>query len=204
MDEDFYATAYPSVHDNLKLRTDEHVTLESPPSTTEPLLSLKNLDDTYNFGDQFINDKPTKDDQNKSNVEAETVFIIPDPSHQTDTSAPPVSTPVINISSPKPSSPPVHAPLITASTGITSTILALPPPLPTQSSSNSDLAARVADLEKRNVNLEHAFTTQNKTINNISFKIFKLEHRDLEYRIDNYVRDAVKDSVEVALRALLL
>ncbi|GJZ95415.1 hypothetical protein Tco_0667749, partial [Tanacetum coccineum] len=24
MDEDFYATAYPKVHENLKLRTDEH------------------------------------------------------------------------------------------------------------------------------------------------------------------------------------
>ncbi|GJT38539.1 hypothetical protein Tco_0938404 [Tanacetum coccineum] len=110
MDEDFYATAYPSVHDNLKLRTDEHVTLESPPSTTEPLLSLKNLDDTYNFGDQFINDKPTKDDQNKSNVEAETVFIIPDPSHQTDTSAPPVVLLlVINILLLNRPSTPVHA-----------------------------------------------------------------------------------------------
>ncbi|GJV12926.1 hypothetical protein Tco_1354467 [Tanacetum coccineum] len=75
MDEDFYATAYP-----------------------------KNLDETDNFGDQFLNDKPTKDDQEKTNVVDETDSIIPDLSHQTNTSAPPVTTPVINISSPKPSS----------------------------------------------------------------------------------------------------
>ncbi|GJW41424.1 hypothetical protein Tco_0067269 [Tanacetum coccineum] len=65
MDEDFYATAYP-----------------------------KNLDETDNFGDQFLNDKPTEDDQEKTNVVDETDSIIPDLSHQTNTSAPPVTTPL--------------------------------------------------------------------------------------------------------------
>ncbi|GJV90807.1 hypothetical protein Tco_1538620 [Tanacetum coccineum] len=111
MDEDFYATAYPKVHENLKLRTDEHVILENPESSSATLSSMKNLDETDNFGDQFLNDKPTEDDQEKTNVVDETDSIIPDPSHQTNTSAPPVTTPVINISSPKPSSQ-VNAPPI--------------------------------------------------------------------------------------------
>ncbi|GJX77906.1 hypothetical protein Tco_0324717 [Tanacetum coccineum] len=104
IDEDFYATAYPKVHENLKLRTDEHVILENPESSSVTLSSMKNLDETDNFGDQFLNDKPTEDDQEKTNVVDETDSIIPDLSHQTNTSAPPVTTPVINISSPKPSS----------------------------------------------------------------------------------------------------
>ncbi|GJT54125.1 hypothetical protein Tco_0989179 [Tanacetum coccineum] len=164
---------------------------------------MKNLDDTDIFGDQFLNDKPTKDDQDKSNVEAEIVSIILDPSHQTDIPAPPVSTPVIDISSPQPSSH-VNAPLLTATTEMKTTILALPPPLPSQSAIDSGLAARVAELEKRNAELEHVFTIQNKTTNNLASRIFTLEHRDLEYKIKNYVRDAVKDSVQAALRAPLL
>ncbi|GJW86903.1 hypothetical protein Tco_0162243 [Tanacetum coccineum] len=72
-------------------------------SSSATLSSMKNLDETDKFGDQFLNDKPTEDDQEKTNVVDETESIIPDPSHQTNTSAPPVTTPVINISSPKPS-----------------------------------------------------------------------------------------------------
>ncbi|GKA45362.1 hypothetical protein Tco_0738158 [Tanacetum coccineum] len=100
MDEDFYDTTYPKVHENLKLRVDEHVILENPESSSVTLSSMKNLDETYNCGDQFLNDKPIEDNQEKTNVVDETDSIIPDQSHQTNTSAPPV----INISSPKPSS----------------------------------------------------------------------------------------------------
>ncbi|GJZ58439.1 retrovirus-related pol polyprotein from transposon TNT 1-94, partial [Tanacetum coccineum] len=62
MDEDFYATVYPNVHDNLKLRIDEHVLLKNPTSPTRTLSSMKNLDDTDKFRDQFLNDKPTEDE----------------------------------------------------------------------------------------------------------------------------------------------
>ncbi|GJR49014.1 hypothetical protein Tco_1317117 [Tanacetum coccineum] len=51
--------------------------------------SMKNLDDTFNFGDQFLHDKPTEDDQEKSKVREESDSTIPDSSHQTVTSTPP-------------------------------------------------------------------------------------------------------------------
>ncbi|GJT68354.1 copia protein [Tanacetum coccineum] len=38
-------------------------------------LSMKNLDDTFNFGDQFLYDKPTEDDQEKSKVREESDSI---------------------------------------------------------------------------------------------------------------------------------
>ncbi|GKG34112.1 hypothetical protein Tco_0434271, partial [Tanacetum coccineum] len=66
--------------------------------------SMKNLDDTYNFGDQFLYDKPTEDDQEKSKVIEESDSTIPNPSHQTVTSTPPVIAPFTDVSSPKPSS----------------------------------------------------------------------------------------------------
>ncbi|GKF74781.1 hypothetical protein Tco_0224225, partial [Tanacetum coccineum] len=85
MDDEFLATAYPKVHENLKLITDERVIEENPESHSGSMSSMKNLDDTDNFGDQFLYD-------------------IPDPSHQKVTSTPPVIAPFTDVSSTKPSS----------------------------------------------------------------------------------------------------
>ncbi|GJX07009.1 hypothetical protein Tco_0194941 [Tanacetum coccineum] len=101
MDDEFLATAYPKVHENLKLITDERVIDDNPESHSGSMSSMKNLDDTYNFGDQFLYDKPTEDDQEKSKVREESDSTIPDPSHQTVTSTPPVIAPFTNVSSTK-------------------------------------------------------------------------------------------------------
>ncbi|GJY88104.1 hypothetical protein Tco_0502732 [Tanacetum coccineum] len=73
MDDEFLATAYPKVHENLKLIADETISMT-----------------LFNFGDQFLHDKPTEDDQEKSKVREESDSTFPDPSHQTVTSTPPV------------------------------------------------------------------------------------------------------------------
>ncbi|GJX41794.1 hypothetical protein Tco_0256784 [Tanacetum coccineum] len=78
MDDEFLATAYPKVHENLKLITDERVIDDKPESHSGSMSSMKNLDDTFNFGDQFLYDKPTKDDQEKSKVREESESTIPD------------------------------------------------------------------------------------------------------------------------------
>ncbi|GJR36933.1 hypothetical protein Tco_1212617 [Tanacetum coccineum] len=103
MDEEFLATAYPKVHENLKHITDEHVIKDNPESHSGSMSSMKNLEDTDNFGDQFLNDKPTEDDQDKSKVVDESDSTIPNPSHQTIMSTPPVIAPVNDLSYPKPS-----------------------------------------------------------------------------------------------------
>ncbi|GJS11655.1 hypothetical protein Tco_0368451 [Tanacetum coccineum] len=59
-------SSYPKVHENLKLITDERVIDDKPESHSGSMSSMKNLDDTFNFGDQFLHDKPIKDDQEKS------------------------------------------------------------------------------------------------------------------------------------------
>ncbi|GJX25514.1 hypothetical protein Tco_0231810 [Tanacetum coccineum] len=103
MDDDFLATAYPKVHENLKLITDERVIDDKPESQSGSMSSMKNLDDTFNFGDQFLYDKPTKDDQEKSKVREESDSTIPDTIHQTVTSTPPVIAPFTDVSSTRPS-----------------------------------------------------------------------------------------------------
>nr|GEV41229.1 hypothetical protein [Tanacetum cinerariifolium] len=65
MHEDFVATVYPKVHERLKLTTEEHDHIENLPSLSETLLSMKNLDDAFTLGDQFLNDKPPKKNQKR-------------------------------------------------------------------------------------------------------------------------------------------
>ncbi|GKG56117.1 hypothetical protein Tco_0577192, partial [Tanacetum coccineum] len=48
MNDEFLATAYPD---------------DKPESHSGSMSSMKNLDDTFNFGDQFLHDNPTEDDQ---------------------------------------------------------------------------------------------------------------------------------------------
>ncbi|GKD43207.1 hypothetical protein Tco_1267852 [Tanacetum coccineum] len=45
MDDEFLATAYPKVHENLKLITDERVIEENPESHSGSMSSMKNLND---------------------------------------------------------------------------------------------------------------------------------------------------------------
>ncbi|GKE90610.1 hypothetical protein Tco_1571705, partial [Tanacetum coccineum] len=140
MDEEFLATAYPKVHENLKLITDERVIEDNPESHSGSMSSMKNLEDTDNFGDQFLYDKPTEDDQEKSKVVDESDSTIPDPSHQTVTSTPPVIAPVIDLSFPKPSSQVTTPPINTEATSITTTLPEITPFIALQ--------LRVAKLEQ--------------------------------------------------------
>ncbi|GJU52531.1 hypothetical protein Tco_1226245 [Tanacetum coccineum] len=80
----------------LHLITDKRVIDDKPESRSgSNVLPWKNYDDTFNFGDQFLHDKPTEDDQEKSKAREESDSTIPDPSHQTETSTPPVIAPFI-------------------------------------------------------------------------------------------------------------
>ncbi|GJX65360.1 hypothetical protein Tco_0299703 [Tanacetum coccineum] len=98
MHEDFVATVYPQVHESLKHTDDEHVHLENPLSSIGTLTSIKNLDN-FNFMDQFFNDKPTEEEPDNANVEIEVDSMVTVPIYQASSSAPPLSTPVIIVSS---------------------------------------------------------------------------------------------------------
>ncbi|GJR77535.1 hypothetical protein Tco_0089900 [Tanacetum coccineum] len=74
--DEFMADLYPKVQESLKFPADEHVILEDPLSSTGTRSSMKNLEDAYAIGDQFINDKSTDDEPGKLNVEAEVVFMV--------------------------------------------------------------------------------------------------------------------------------
>ncbi|GJV81457.1 hypothetical protein Tco_1517327 [Tanacetum coccineum] len=140
MDDDFLATAYPKVHENLKLITDERVIDDKPESHSGSMSSMKNLDDSVNFGDQFLHDKPTEDDQEKPKAKEKSGSTIPDPSHQTVTTTPPVIPPFAEISSSMPSLLITPPPINTEATTITTSLPEITPFIALQ--------LRVAKLEQ--------------------------------------------------------
>ncbi|GKC29290.1 hypothetical protein Tco_1036584, partial [Tanacetum coccineum] len=124
MYDDFVATVYPQVHESLKHTSEEHVQMDNSLSSTGTLSSMKNLDN-FNFSDQFIADKSLEEESGNSNVDTEVESMITVPIHQASSSAPPLSTPVIDLSPPKPVSTPT---VFIATTATTATTLPLPPP----------------------------------------------------------------------------
>ncbi|GJS81375.1 hypothetical protein Tco_0747916 [Tanacetum coccineum] len=153
MQDEFVAIVYPKVHESLKHITEEHVHLENPLSSSGTLSSIKNLDDAFTIGDQFLNDKPTEEDPSKTNMDTKAESMVTVPIHQASTLVPPLSTPIIDLSPPKPVSSPLQEPFIAATTKATTTTLPLPPPPQQQSITNSVLAARVSALERNFLNM---------------------------------------------------
>ncbi|GKD04473.1 hypothetical protein Tco_1179447 [Tanacetum coccineum] len=93
------------------------------------------------------------------------------PIYQASSSVPPMSTPIIDLSPSKPAPSTTQAPIFTATTSTTTTTRPLPPPPQQQSTKDSELYARVTALE------------------------------DLPHKIDEAVRENVKEAVQTALQA---
>nr|GEU90672.1 retrovirus-related Pol polyprotein from transposon TNT 1-94 [Tanacetum cinerariifolium] len=162
-----------------------------------------NLDVAYTIGDQFLNDKSTKDDPGKLNVEAKVVSMVTVPIYQASSSAPPLSTPVIDLSLPKLVSPTTYVPIFTATTATTTTTLPLPPPPQQQSTTDSELAACVTALKKKFANFEQKSQTLNNTTQNLRSMVFTLVLRDLPHKINQTINEVVKEKVHIAFQALL-
>ncbi|GJX84708.1 hypothetical protein Tco_0335482, partial [Tanacetum coccineum] len=199
--DEFMADLYPKVQESLKFPADEHVILEDPLSSTGTFLLMTNLEDADAIGDQFINDKSTDDEPGKLNVEAEVVSMVTVPIYQVSSSVPPMSTPVINLSPPKPASSTTQTPIFIATTMTTTT--PLPPPPQQQRKTKSELAERIAALEKKLSDLEQTNKNLDNITRNLGSRVYTLEFRDLPHKIDEVVRENVKEAVQISLQAPL-
>nr|GEU85184.1 Gag-Pol polyprotein [Tanacetum cinerariifolium] len=161
MHNDFIVTVYPQVHESLKHLDEEHVYLENPLSSTGTLSSMINLDN-FTFGDQFIAEKSPEDEPRNANMETKVESMVIVPIHQASSSVPLLSTPIIDLTPPKPVSFTIQEPVYTA---ITKTITTLPPPPPQQQSTpDPALASHVSVLETVCANFEKKHKLQDKTV----------------------------------------
>ncbi|GKD96442.1 hypothetical protein Tco_1380339, partial [Tanacetum coccineum] len=95
IDEGFTAAAYPDVQENLKLTVDEHVIPEEPVSSTGTLSSLQHLAKDFSFGDQFLNDKPSEADNEKTTADTEAESMVSITIQKDISIFPPMTSPVI-------------------------------------------------------------------------------------------------------------
>nr|GEY02911.1 hypothetical protein [Tanacetum cinerariifolium] len=127
IDEGFTATAYPKVQENLKLTIKEQVILEELASSLGTLSSLQHLTKDLSFGDLFFNDKPSEVDNEKTTAETEAESMVSVTIQQDTSPIPPMTTPVIDLTS-SPESPNVHQ-LLKATATETTTTTTIHPPL---------------------------------------------------------------------------
>nr|GEU56028.1 retrovirus-related Pol polyprotein from transposon TNT 1-94 [Tanacetum cinerariifolium] len=174
------------------------------PGESHGALAGLNPEPTHDdFMANFLNEISTKDDLGKLNVEVKVVSMVIVPIYQASSSAPPLSTPVIDLSPPKPISFTTQAPIFTATITTTKTTLPLPPPPQQQSTTNLELAARVTALEKKFTNFKQKSQTLDNTTQNLGSRVFSLELPDLPHKINQTVNEVVKDAVHIAFQAPL-
>nr|GEY28934.1 hypothetical protein [Tanacetum cinerariifolium] len=110
-------------------RPDPELPVKESLSSSGTHSSMKNLDNAYTFGDQFLNDKSTEDESGKLNMDSEVVSIVTIPIHQGSSLVTPISTPIIDLSLPKTVPATTPTPIFTATSSTsTTTLLLLPPP----------------------------------------------------------------------------
>ncbi|GKB91405.1 hypothetical protein Tco_0963677 [Tanacetum coccineum] len=115
--------------------------------------------DAYTFGDQFFIDKPTEEESDKANMETKVESIVTVPIHQASSSVPPLSTPVIDLSPPKPVPSTTQTSIFTATTSTTPITLPLPTPPQQQSTTNSELAAKLPEADMKEILHQRMFET---------------------------------------------
>ncbi|GKE57802.1 hypothetical protein Tco_1496987, partial [Tanacetum coccineum] len=222
MDEGFTAAAYPNVQENLKLTVDEQVIPEEPVSSTGTLSSLQHLAKDFSFGDQFLNDKPSEADNEKTTADTEAESMVSVTIQQDISVIPPMTSPVIDLVS-RPDSPNVHWPLptTTTTTAAPTTTTTLPlPPQPQQGSSDSILIKRMGELEQHIADLVEENQALEKRLVKQGDRIHKLESmnwpkmireqtvefidsQEIDRKINDTVKEVVRSSVKQAMRAPL-
>ncbi|GJW11860.1 hypothetical protein Tco_1577687 [Tanacetum coccineum] len=208
MDEEFTATAYPNVQENLKLTVDNPVILEEPASSTGTLTSLQHLAKDFSFGDQFFNDKPPEANNEKTTADTEAESMVSVTIHQDTSAIPPMTSPVIDLVS-VPDSPTVHRPLpttttVTATTTTTTIMTTIPlPSQPQQVSSDSILLNRLGELEQHIADLVDANQALEERLDKHGSRLYRLENQDIPNQVSKAVDEIVTDAVDWAMHAPL-
>ncbi|GJR19917.1 hypothetical protein Tco_0968444 [Tanacetum coccineum] len=207
MDEEFTATAYPNIQENLKLTVDDPVIPEEPASSTGTLSSLQHLAKDFSFGDQFFNDKPPEANNEKATADTEAESMVSVTIHQDTSAIPPMTSPVIDLVS-VPDSPTVHRPLptttTTTATTTTTIMTTIPlPPQPQQVSSDSILINRLGELEQHIADLVDANQALEERLDKHGSRLYRLENQDIPNQVSKAVDEIVTDAVDWAMHAPL-
>ncbi|GJZ86560.1 hypothetical protein Tco_0658170 [Tanacetum coccineum] len=193
MDEEFTATAYLKVHENLKLPTEGDVRLEEPASSAATLSSLQNLDKEISFTNQFLAEKSQPDELEKTNNEMELQSMVTVPIHQDTSSVPLMTMPVIDLTVSQLASTTIQASIPTSTATITATTTTTfppPPPQPQQGVSNSIIIQRIGELEQHMADLVEENQALEERLDKQGHMMYQLENQDLSGMIREQTMEA--------------
>ncbi|GJV97278.1 hypothetical protein Tco_1548855, partial [Tanacetum coccineum] len=200
MDDEFTTTAYPNVQENLKLSTEYQVILEEPASSTRTLSSLQNLEKDLSFIDQFFVEKPHEEELGKTNAETEVQSMVSVPIHQDTSSVPPMTTPVIDLTTMQSDSP---LPTSTATISTITTTTLPPPPQPQQSTTDPILVKRIGELEQLMTDLIQNNLALEERLDKQGSRLYNLENLNISHKVSQAVDEIVTDAVDWAMQAPL-
>ncbi|GJZ66882.1 hypothetical protein Tco_0630122, partial [Tanacetum coccineum] len=192
--------------ENLKLPTEDQVILEEPASSTGTLSSLQNLEKELSFTDQFFMEKPQEEEPEKTNAESEVQSMVTVPIHQDTSSVPPMTTPVIDLTTSQSDSLTFHASLPTSTattTTVTTTTLPPPPLQPQQSTTDPILLQRIGELEQHMANLIQDKSALEERLDKHGSRLYNLENLNIPQKVSKVVDEIVTDAVDWALQAPL-
>nr|GEV65546.1 hypothetical protein [Tanacetum cinerariifolium] len=163
---------------NLKFPSKDPVILEEPASSTGILASLQKLKKELSFTDQFFVKKQQEEEPGKTNAEAEVQSMISIPIHQDTSLVPPMTTPVIDLTTSQSGSP---LPTSTASTSsiMTTTTILPPPPQPQQSIAYLTLVKRIDELEQNMAILLQYNLALEERLDKHGSRLYKLENLNI-------------------------
>nr|GFB39013.1 hypothetical protein [Tanacetum cinerariifolium] len=167
-----------------KLTVEEHVLLEEPTSSSGTLSSLQQLTKDLSFGDLLFYDKPLKVDHDKATVETKAESIVSITIQQHMSSIPPMTSPIIDLTS-RPKSPKVHqikatATKTTTTTTITTTLL-LPPHQQQQSTVEAMMMKRIGEVEHIMANLIQENKGLEQRLDSHGARLYTLEQLDIPH-----------------------
>ncbi|GJY00872.1 hypothetical protein Tco_0359024 [Tanacetum coccineum] len=179
--------------------TEDQVILEEPASSTGTLSFLQNLEKDLSFTDRFFVEKPHEEESGKTNAEIEVQSMVLVPIHQDTSSVPPMTTPVIDLTTMQSDSP---LPTSTATTLIITTTTTLPPP-PPQSTTDPILVRRIGELEQYIADLVQNNLALEERLYKHRSRLYKLENLNIPHQVSKAVDEIVADAVDWAMQAPL-
>nr|GEW05053.1 putative ribonuclease H-like domain-containing protein [Tanacetum cinerariifolium] len=193
----------------------EHMDLDVADVSTQPhpeqmdegssgtLSSLQHLTKDLSFGDLFFNDKPSEADSDKATAETKAGSMVSVMIQQDTSSIPPMTTPIIDLTS-RPESPKVHQLIKETTTEITTTTTIHPPPSqPQQSTTDSILMKRIGELEHIMTNLIQDNKQLEQRLDSHGARLYTLEHLDIPHQVSKAVDEVVANTVDWGIHAPL-
>nr|GEZ60344.1 hypothetical protein [Tanacetum cinerariifolium] len=194
----------PVVHAGPNL---EHMDLEATYVSTQP--HPEQMDEGFtatayiSFGDLFFNDKQSEADNEKTTAETKAESMVSIIIQQDTSAIPPMTTPIIDLTS-RPDSPNVHQPLQETAAKSTTTITIHPPaPQPQQSTIDSMLMKRIGELEHIMANLIQNNKHLKERLDSHGARLYTLENLDIPQKVSKAVDEIVIDAVDWAIQAPL-